>query len=67
MSDPKAISLGYAECIAETEKAIKVQREDGSEFWIPKSVVHDNSEVYADGHDGDLVVAEWFAQKQGLA
>lgn len=55
-----------AECIAETDKAILV-RLDGEEHWIPKSVVHDDSEVFANGDAGELVVMEWFAKKNGLA
>lgn len=40
-------------------------------LWIPKSVVHDDSEVYRAGHgddgsEGTLVVARWFAEKEGL-
>lgn len=56
------------EAIAATEKAIKVRgvhpNDDRSE-WIPRSVIHDDSEVYEDGHRGKLVVRPWFARKQG--
>jgi hypothetical protein len=39
-------------------------------MWIPKSVIDDDSDVYdntsgADG-PGDLIVAGWWAEKQGL-
>jgi hypothetical protein len=54
------------ECIGETAKAIKVVI-PGSEklsYWIPKSIVHDNSEVYKDGTEGTLIVAAWFAEKE---
>jgi hypothetical protein len=36
------------------------------EIWIPKSVIHDDSEVYKEGAEGKLVVARWFAEKEGL-
>lgn len=37
----------------------------GEPFWVPKSVLHDNSEVYAVGHSGSLVVKTWWAEKEG--
>ena len=51
----------------ETEKALLVRLASGATHWIPKSVVHDNSEVYQDGHTGKLVVKGWFAEKDGIA
>lgn len=33
--------------------------ETGKELWIPKSVVHDDSEVWKGGQDGDVVVFTW--------
>ena len=33
---------------------------------IPKSVLHDDSEVYESGTEGELVVMRWWAQKEGL-
>lgn len=61
------VSLGEGRVVSETEKAILVELESGDELWIPKSVVHDDSECYEDGHEGEVVVARWFAEKQGLA
>ena len=40
---------------------------EGEEVWIPKSQIHDDSEVYEDGTDGDLVISRWIAEKKGLA
>jgi len=33
--------------------------------WIPYSVIHDNSEVYEEGDEGDMIIKEWFAKKKG--
>ena len=53
-------------CIAESAKAIHVRDEENSkQFWIPKSVIDDDSEVYAMGTSGKLIVADWFAEKEG--
>ncbi len=54
------------ECIRETDDAILVQLHDGEEKWIPKSVLHDDSEVTEKGDEGTLVVHQWFADKEDL-
>ncbi len=60
-------NLGEAVCVYETEKAILVRLEDvGTEIWVPKSCVHDDSEVYEENGEGELVVAAWWAEKEGL-
>lgn len=53
--------------IKETDGAILVKFEDKEkEQWIPKSLIHDNSEIWIEGDKGVLVVPEWFAIKEGL-
>lgn len=41
---------------------------DGEEHWIPKSQIHDDSEVYddSDNADGTLVLTEWICKEKGL-
>jgi hypothetical protein len=41
----------------------------GEEHWVPKSQVHDDSEVFNDSNscEGTLVVTKWFAEKAGFA
>lgn len=60
-SDP--CDLGTVKVVAESEKAIKVTNEDDS-FWVPKSVVHDDSEVWKNEDEGKLVVKQWWAEKE---
>ena len=50
---------------AETDRAILCDI-DGDEHWIPKSQISDDSEVYQDGDEGDLVITEWLANQKGL-
>ena len=57
---------GSWEGIRETGLAVLVLSDTGEEKWIPKSVIDDNSEVYGHGTDGVLIVAEWWAEKEGL-
>ena len=63
-----ATNLGKATCIRETDKAILVEFANGDETWIPKSQIHDDSEVYDSRihSSGKLVVKTWFAEKNGL-
>ncbi len=35
-------------------------------YWVPKSAIDDDSEVYAVGHSGKFVVAQWWAENKGL-
>lgn len=67
-ADDEPVEFDDAECIRETVMALRVRLDDGRELWVPKSVVHDDSEVF-DGYDnatGKLVLARWFADKEGL-
>lgn len=61
------ISLGDGRCIRQTDRAILVQLESGEELWIPQRCVHEDSEVYAADHEGDVVVESWWAEKENLA
>jgi hypothetical protein len=49
----------------ETDKALLVEI-DGDEHWIPKSQIDDDSEVYQEGDEGELVVSLWIAEQKGL-
>jgi len=56
----EGVSLGKFCVLRETAKSLKVKGTDGI-FWVPKSVIHDDSEVYKTETSGDLVVEEWWA------
>lgn len=55
--------------VAETDLALRVtgvHSDDPSRAeWMPKSVVHEDSEVYTKGNEGKLVVKTWFAKREG--
>jgi hypothetical protein len=59
-------SIDDAICVGETALAICVEAQsiDGM-AWVPKSQVHDDSEVYSEDDEGTLIVTAWFAEKQG--
>ena len=54
-----------AECIAETDNAIRVSAPEIGTAWIPKNQVHYDSEVFKLGGKGELVVSQWFAEQRG--
>lgn len=66
--DERDSDAGYTypktcDCTRETDKALLMF--DGTEeFWVPRSQIHDDSEVYEANTDGKLVVTEWFAKKR---
>jgi len=59
------VAVGLVNVTRETEKALLCVPEDeeGKQLWIPKSVVHDDSEVWKKGDEGKLVVKAWYAEK----
>jgi hypothetical protein len=52
--------------LRETDKAILVRSSEfgDDEVWVPKSVIHEDSSVFAEGDEGTLLVKRWFAEKQ---
>ena len=60
---------GDVEIRGATDKALLVEYE-GEEFWIPKSQIDDDSEIYSSrqlGKTGTLVLPYWLAEEKGLA
>jgi hypothetical protein len=61
------VSIPDVECIAQTERAIRVVIAKGVRMrWIPQSQITPMSEVYQLGDRGTLIVTAWFAEKEGL-
>jgi len=62
------LTIEKATCLKKSDsgKAILVEAPlfDKPE-WIPISQIDDTSEVYKEGTEGDLVVTDWWAEKQG--
>lgn len=56
--------LGHGECLLERPLAIKVAIDGDQEpKWVPKSVLHDDSEVFSKGDTGKIVVEAWWGEK----
>lgn len=59
----RTIAVEGAVCLRESRKAIYV-RALGALFWVPQSVIHDDSEVYRANDAGRLVLMEWWVRQQ---
>jgi len=61
------INAGLAKVVKETDFALLVSldADDGREYWVPKSQIHDDSEVFKEGQVGDIIVSSWYAEQKG--
>ena len=64
-SSKDAVYVEDVLCKRETEKALLVLI-DGEDKWIPKSVIHEDSEVWRAWDEGTLAMMAWFAEKEQL-
>jgi hypothetical protein len=65
--DESTFRIEDCRVIGATDKALRVKSDffDSGVEWIPKSQIHDDSEVYKEGTDGTLIVTAWFAEQRG--
>ena len=62
-------SLGSGKVKRSTPKALLVELDSGEEQWVPRSVIHEDSELYTsqgENAEGELVVLQWWAEKEGF-
>lgn len=59
------VAIEKASAIRDTGKALIVLIEE-EEYVIPKSQIHDDSEVYEKGHEGKLIIPKWLAENEEL-
>lgn len=68
--DAEPVVIPGVQAIRATSLALLVPVPAGSrpprELWVPQSVIHDDSEVFATGDAGRLAVKAWWAKKEGL-
>lgn len=62
--DEESVSMEGVSCTKETEKAL-LCKVNGSEQWVPKSQICEDSEVNEEGDEGTLVVTAWIANQKG--
>ena len=62
--DPINYSEDIARVLKDSGKALWVETVTGVRFWVPQSVIHEDSDVYKMGTSGKLIVHQWFADKE---
>jgi len=64
----EGVSLGKGRCIDDSGRALRIEFTDGEHhpMWIPQSQIHADSEVYKEGHEGNVVITLWWAGEHGL-
>ena len=64
------VELGVFVCIHETHAALLCRPEgnedESDDIWVPKSVLHVDSDVNEKDDEGELVVYQWWAEDKGL-
>ena len=61
------VAIDDCECVGETAKAILVQIPDIDEpMWMPKTQIHDDSDVYENEGTGTLIVSRWIATQKDI-
>lgn len=59
------VLLEDVECIRETDAALLCVI-DGAEHWLPRSQLHDQSEIQREGDSGSITITAWLAETKGL-
>ena len=62
------VTIGTGKAIRDTDKALLIEFTDDSheeDKWFPKSQIHEDSEVYAVGHEGTVIISSWLAEQEG--
>ena len=62
-----SLKLGHARVLKDSGKAILVQADemDSEPIWIPHSGIDDDSEIWKEDQEGELIVKDWLAEKRG--
>lgn len=63
---PEWVLVPRIECRVATLNALFIVNDAGDEFWLPRSLVHPDSEVNDKFTHGDLIVAGWYAKQNSL-
>lgn len=50
-----------------TDKAFRIELDDGREVWVPRSVCMLGHRSFDLGGDLDLAIASWFCEKEELS
>lgn len=63
--EEKFVEIEDVQALSESPRAVLVYAM-GREHWIPKSQIHDASEVYERNQHGNMIITKWIAKERGL-
>jgi len=56
----------FEDAVAIGDSALALQvKVEGVVRWVPKKLIHDDSECYKKGTNGTLILPLWFVEKNG--
>jgi len=62
----ESYAMGQGTPLRDSGRAILFRVDGYGEIWVPKSQIHDESEIWKlDQEPGELVVTEWWAGTKG--
>lgn len=66
--DPQYVAIHDCTVQHETDKAIKVDVGLPAPIWVPTGGkhIHEDSDVYAMGTEGTLIISKWLAEQKEL-
>lgn len=65
LRDQDRLASAQVTVLGGTDKALYVRfDETGYCYWIPKSQIHEDSEVYMKGQSGELVIPKWLMHEK---
>lgn len=64
--DSKNVSIEDVTVKKETDKALLVKIGE-EEMWMPKSQIHEDSSVFREGDEGQLIISKWIAEQKELS
>lgn len=65
MGQSNWVHFENCDIVGATEKALHVEY-DGTEFWVPRSVVDGGDKLEQGDKDVSVSIQEWFCEKEGL-
>jgi len=60
------VTISDVVCIKETDAALLIRLEDGTEHWIPRSQLSKDSDVSNEDDEGAITLTRWIAEQKSL-
>lgn len=64
--DDEGVWFSEARCLRANGDSLYCDLGRGKARWVPRAALHNDTEVLDVGDHGDLVVASWWAENEGI-